>query len=127
MWNVIVGGITSLVSGWFETKKQKQQAKADYEKSQLESVSSYDIQAQKNMQTSWKDEYLILLHTLPIWGYVIPSETLHKSLDTLWLKLETAPDYWWLIYIGMVVSTFGLRWMIQGKNVMSIRKGNGGK
>lgn len=127
MWNVIVGGITSLVSGWFETKKQKQQAEADYATAQLNSVSDYDIQAQKNMQNSWKDEYLILIHTFPWWGYIIPSDELTSRLDLLWSKMDSMPDWWWYIYLGMVISTFGLRWMIQGKNVMSIRKGNGDK
>lgn len=124
MWNIIASGVTSLISGWFETKKQKQKAEADFATAQLNSVSDYDNLAQKNMQNSWKDEYLILIHTFPWWGYIIPSDELTARLDLLWAKMDTLPEWWWYIYLGMVISTFGLRWMIQGKNVMSIKRGD---
>ena len=111
MWQVITGGITSLVSGWFETKQKKQQAQADYNMKELTGETGYDLQAQRNMKTSLKDEFLILIHTFMIWGYGIPSPELHKSLDNVWTKIGEAPDWWWYIYAGMVISTFGLRFM----------------
>lgn len=114
MWKLIFGGVSSLIDGWFTTKQKKQEADTQRYIADLNSVSEYDLQAQKNMQNSWKDEYLILIHTFPIWGYIIPSEELTQRLDILWIKFSQAPEWWWWIYLGMVISTFGLRFMFKG-------------
>lgn len=131
MWSSIISIIPNML-GYFlpspELKKQKETNKLEIEKTKLEieknklitaaqAESDYDTQAAKNMQTSWKDEYLILLHTLPVYGYVIPSETLHKGLDRIWENLGAAPYEWWVIYIGMVASTFGLRWLFNKQKI----------
>lgn len=108
---MISSAVVTMFSGWMENRTKLKTAKVDKQIKELDAASSYDLQAQKNMQNSWKDEFLILLHTLPIWGYMIPSDDLTKRLDILWLKLDQAPDYWWLIYFGIVISTFGLRFM----------------
>ena len=113
IFGVIFGGVTSLVDGWFKTKQQKQQSEAEYAVQKLKGSDNYDVNAQQNMKTSWKDEYLILVHTFLIWGYGIPSPELHTALDNVWAKMENAPSEWWLIYAGMVISTFGLRFMSQ--------------
>lgn len=134
--------ITAIVEGWqsrqtlsLESKTQlsearvlnkikletaKVDAKIAKEMRLAETIASYDQQAQKNMATSLKDEYLILLHTLPIWGYIVPSETLRGGLDMIWLKLGEAPTYWWVVYIGMIASTFGLRWLFDKNKVNSL-------
>lgn len=109
LWKILTGGITELVGGWFEIKKQKQQQSADYESQKLKGSDDYDTEAQRQKQFSWSDEYLLFIHTFPIWGYVIPSETLTSRLDILWDKLGSAPIEWWVAYGGMIVSTFGLR------------------
>lgn len=104
-----------------ENKMRLETAKVDAkiakEMNLANTISDYDQQAQKNMASSLKDEYLILLHTLPIWGYVVPNQTFRDGLDLIWLKLAEAPDYWWIIYVGMVASTFGLRWLFDKKRV----------
>ena len=111
MWTLITGGLTSIFTSWMENRTKLKTAKLEKEIKELDATSDYDITAQQNMKHSWKDEYLIILHTFPIWGYLLPSEELTIRLDTLWTKLEGAPDWWWGIYIGMVISTFGLRFM----------------
>lgn len=124
MWNLIIG-LADKALGYFvdtpEVKAEKIRLKNEIELARLNAEKEasiakmkaevdYDTKAQENMKTSWKDEYLILLHTLPIWGYIVPSEEFHKGLDKVWFQLENAPDWWWIVYIGIVASTFGLRW-----------------
>ncbi|AUR87508.1 TMhelix containing protein [Vibrio phage 1.101.O._10N.261.45.C6] len=135
----LLSPVTSLVDGWqtrknidAETKAEiarakvhnkmrldeaETQAKIDNLKADKTAETNYDMIAMQNMEKSYKDEYLIGLHTLPIWGYVIPSEALHMGLDKVWSKLETAPYWWWVVYIGMVAATFGLRWLFSKKRV----------
>ena len=131
MFNVIASLVQSSLGYFFdspEVKAQKEANKVEIEKKKLDikleqmtvqtkAESDYDNRAQENMKTSWKDEYLIILHTLPIWGYLIPSEQFHKGLDKIWLNLQAAPYEWWVIYIGIVASTFGLRWLFTKKRL----------
>lgn len=133
IWAAISSPVTSIVSGWQERKTLGKAGKIELDKVRLDlkvaletatnnakiarlsqeqvAITDYDTQAVKNMQTSWKDEYLLLLHTLPIYGYAIPYAPLHAGLDRVWEELGRAPYEWWIVYIGIVASTFGLRWL----------------
>lgn len=129
MWSIILKIVNSSLGFFFdspELKVEKEKSRLEIEKLKLEikknsmqaaaiAESDYDQQAMKNMQTSWKDEYLIILHTFPIWGYGIPSETLHIGLDRIWLQFNSADYFWWITYIGIIASTFGLRWLFSSK------------
>ena len=141
----LVSPITKIVTNWqdqkrldVETKNKIAHSRAintmDIEKASAqakitemsrlaESDKSYDTLAMKNMNSTWKDEFLILLHTFPIWGYGLPSSELHKGLDRIWEMLGSAPYWWWLVYMGMVASTFGLRWLFSKQRVDTILKG----
>lgn len=121
MWNIIIGGLSGVITNWFTTKQKKQEAETEKYIAELKSITDYDTQAQRNMNNTWKDEYLIIIHTFPIWGYLIPNDGLIERLDLLWDKFEQAPNWWWWIYLGMVISTFGLRFMFKGiKDIKNI-------
>lgn len=109
--NVITGGITSLVDGWFETKREKQKQESKISQMKITGSDDYDIEALRQKKHSFSDEYLLIIHTFPWWGYIIPSEGLTERLNLLWGKMGEMPDYWWWCYIGMIISTFGLRFM----------------
>ncbi len=109
----VINGFTQFISGWFDNKNALRKAELKYQIKALSAESDYDMEAQRNMRHTWKDEYLIILHTFPIWGYIIPSAELTKRLDLLWIKLGSAPEWWWGIYVGIVISTFGLRFMFK--------------
>ena len=111
MIQAIIGGVVTLVTQWFTNRSRLNEAKVQRDLASLKATTDYDTTAQRNMRYTIKDEYLILFHTFPIWGYGIPSEQLKVSLDSVWDKLSEAPTWWWLIYVGIVVSTFGLRFM----------------
>ena len=122
--------LASSILGFFfdssEVKAVKEGGKVELAKLELElkkekvisaskAEASYDQQAMSNMKSSWKDEYLIILHTFPIWGYGIPSESLHLGLDRIWVQFNGADHFWWITYIGIIASTFGLRWLFAGR------------
>lgn len=129
MWGGIVTIVSSVIGYFFDSpdvKKAKEEGRVEIEKLKLtikkESLmaaavaeSDYDRKAMDNMKTSWKDEYLIILHTFPIWGYGIPSDSLHQGLDRIWLQFNNADYFWWITYMGIIASTFGLRWLFSGK------------
>ncbi len=115
MWSLIITGLTSLFTQWLTNEQKVVDAKHTRRVKEIENEGTYDVEAQKQMRHSWKDEYLILIHTFLIWGYAIPSEGLTTRLNLVWHKMSTAPAEWWWCYFGMIVSTFGLRWMVNSK------------
>lgn len=112
MWGVIVGGLTQLASGWFENKKLEQAAKHERRMTEAKAECDYDTQAQKNMQTSIKDEYLLLIFTAPlILGYFDEVRAMR------WVKFVGELPLWYqIILFGMVAATFGLRWWFKDKS-----------
>ena len=83
--------------------------------------ADWDLNAQKQMQNSWKDEYLLFLLTLPIIGSFIPA--VQDYVVTGWEYVAKAPEWYVFSFLGVVAATFGLRWLIRPL----IEKMSGGK
>ncbi len=83
--------------------------------------ADWDLNAQKQMQNSWKDEYLLFLLTLPIIGSFIPK--VQDDVVRGWEYVDKAPDWYVFSFLGVVAATFGLRWLIRPL----IEKMSGGK
>lgn len=74
---------------------------------------SYDLDkiAMQNMQTSWKDELVLVLFLTPIVLAFIPGMDayVHKGFDAI----EKMPAWYTSIVIGMVVVIYGMRGMLK--------------
>lgn len=86
----------------FELAKQGQQIEADW-----------DTNAQQDMKTSWKDEFYVILFSIPLIMAFIPDmqDIVLKGFETL----NKMPDWYMLLVTGIVASVFGLRWLISRK------------
>lgn len=86
----------------FELAKQGQQIEADW-----------DTNAQQDMKTSWKDEFYVILFSVPLVMAFIPDmqDIVLKGFETL----NKTPDWYMLLITGIVASVFGLRWLISRK------------
>ena len=86
----------------FELAKQGQQIEADW-----------DTNAQQDMKTSWKDEFYVILFSIPLIMAFIPDmqDIVLKGFETL----NKTPDWYMLLITGIVASVFGLRWLISRK------------
>lgn len=86
----------------FELAKQGQQIEADW-----------DTNAQQDMKTSWKDEFYVILFSIPLVMAFIPGmqDIVLKGFETL----NKTPDWYMLLVTGIVASVFGLRWLIGRK------------
>lgn len=82
----------------FELAKQGQQIEADW-----------DTNAQNQMATSWKDEYLMLLFSIPLILAFIPATA--GYVEQGFAVLAKTPDWYMWLVVGIVSATFGLRWM----------------
>ena len=72
--------------------------------------ANWDTNAQQDMKTSWKDEYLTLLFSVPLILAFFPStqETVLKGFQTL----DKTPDWYMMLVSGIVAGVFGLRWLV---------------
>ena len=65
------------------------------------------------MKTSWKDEYLTILFSLPLILAFFPQtqETVLKGFETL----DKTPEWYMFLVMGIVAGVFGLRWLVSRK------------
>lgn len=132
MWDLIassVGGAVSAllepVNEWqkrktikatnqFELEKLEHQALIEVAKKRLELSKTeqaqnfnLDMLSQKSMDSSWKDEFILILFSIPLVMSFIP------SLQQYALKgfevIDTMPVWYRVAYMGMIVVIYGLR------------------
>lgn len=106
MWTALITGISGLVSSWFETKIQKQQQKAEFEQRALQGEIDYDLYAMKQKQFTLLDDFIGITFTSP---FVVAWFAPERANE--WVKfVSEVPPFYWLVFAGIVASTFGLRW-----------------
>lgn len=120
----IVQGIAKMGGDWLEGRQKVKAAKIEAEIARyqaetkhaeklVEHRESYDIQALKQMQFSWKDEYLLFVLTLPLIGVFIPG--IQDRILIGFQYLSKTPQWYVLLIVGITAATFGLRWLFGGK------------
>jgi hypothetical protein len=113
----IISAIASIGGSWAETRKVKEAGKIELAKAKIDAkvtktkqMGSMDIEAMKGMQFSWKDEYIMVLMSIPIIMAFIPF--LAPYALNGFAVIATMPEWFKWSWMGIVTATFGLRtWM----------------
>jgi len=109
-----------------EGKIRLEQAKAEgrirLEERKAEGDIAYDVQAQRGMVESWKDEWLTIVLSAVFIACFIPGLQGYVKEGFAFLKTNTP---WWFewSFTGMIAASFGLR----GWKLYKNGNGNGGK
>jgi len=110
--------VASLATTWFEGQQKKTEAKALAEvalkeaeaevfKRKATSESDWDLLAQRNAENSWKDEYLLIVFSIPFLMAFI--EPLQPYVQAGFEILDKTPE-WYRYSLGvMVAASFGVR------------------
>lgn len=106
MYTAIITGITSLVSGYFDRKSAEQQAQIKRAERAQQNESDYDTEAMKQMQFSWKDEWFMVVFTVPLIMAWFDEERAVRWIEFV----SRLPEWYQWCLIGMIVASFGLRW-----------------
>ena len=127
-----ISAIASPIGEWLKgvaaRKRVKAEGKVRIELARVEhqvllqkQVGNYDVEAQRQMQFSWKDEYFSIVFTGPIIiSFLAPfidllmaenPKTLTETLPIAWEAVAMAPDWYQWSVMGMIAATFGLRWL----------------
>ena len=92
--------IGRLASTFLKGKIKKSEARAEHS-------ASWDEIAQQNSSTSWKDEYLTLLISIPLIMCFIPS--LVPYVQEGFAVLDTMPKWYQYTFSVIVAASFGVR------------------
>lgn len=118
----LIGGIIAGVielgktigGGIIENKKIKtagkiaiKQAKIDMQVSRYKKLGEMDLAAMNQMQFTWKDEYLLVLFSIPLMLAFVPP--LVPYVHSGFAVLQGLPAWYQWSITGMVAATFGLR------------------
>ena len=110
MWGAlatIFSPVGEVVSTWIKGKQQIQQAVIEREVKALTNEANWDeVQAQAS-QSSWKDEWLTILVSIPLVLAFVPG--MDGVLKEGFAVLESCPD-WYQYLVGVVfAASFGIK------------------
>lgn len=121
----------NLIGKWQERKTLKaegkiriEQARIDMKVRKLNGDIDYNVEAQKGMQASWKDEFI----TVILWGFFICCfvPQLQPYIKEGLSFLRTEAPYWLeFSLVGTVVASFGLKGWKFWEFRKSLQNGNG--
>lgn len=122
----IVTALGAIGKSWLENRRVKAEgkiaithAKIAYKVRREEMKAEMDLTAMQGMQWTWKDEYLLVLLSIPAIMCFIPDFTfagvLYSPVNAVhsgFEVLKTMPAWYQWAFTGIIAATFGLRtWM----------------
>ena len=118
MLQALIGPIADLAGTWMAGKveEKKAQAKSKVAKAEAEAIVmqkkatgeiDWDLEMAKGSQHSWKDEWLVILFSVPLILAFIPG--MEGIVEHGFTQLEKMPD-WYQYSLGVIVAaSFGVR------------------
>ena len=118
MIQALIGPIASLAGTWLEGKVEKTKAetgakvaKAKAEAAIMEKKATgeidWDLEMARGSQTSWKDEWLTILFSIPLVLAFVPG--MEEIVANGFAQLEAMPQ-WYQYSLGVIVAaSFGVR------------------
>ena len=98
-----------------ELNVKKVDVNLELAKQGMQIEADWDTTAQTQMTTTWKDEWFVFLFSIPLFLAFMPEyqEMVLKGFEVL----EKTPDWYRWLLAGIVMATFGLRWMFSKINM----------
>lgn len=79
----------------------------------LQQEGNWDLEALRQSQYSWKDEWFTILLSIPFIGAFIPN--VQEYVLVGFNYLQQTPDWYRWAFLGAVCASFGLRWWFNKK------------
>lgn len=106
----IISEVVGIARAWLSGVQKKQEAKDDRQAELIRQQGSWEeIMAQGSI-TSWKDEWLTLLFSIPLVACFFPS--LVDEVQNGFAVLETMPSWYQYTLSVIVAASFGVRSII---------------
>ena len=122
----IIKGIWELGSQYFQNKKEKQQAIHQKEMEVIATQENWDLEVVRKSDSTWKDEFLLLVFSMPILNLFIgpyvdlilsdqpyqQGDWTRAALDGL-IAVDGVGDWYVTILMVMVASSFGYKKIVE--------------
>ncbi len=123
MWQALIGPIADLAGGWIKGKIEEKKAIQEAKIERIKTDADWEARMADASANSWKDEYLIVILTLPVIfiGYGVATDNLDiiSRVNAGFETLSSLPEwYQYLLFIG-VSASFGLK---SADKLMNLRK-----
>jgi hypothetical protein len=118
MLNLLIGPIADLAGTWLKGSVEKSKAKTEAKVAQAKAEAiimekkatgeiDWDLEMAKGSQTSWKDEWLTILFSIPLILAFIPG--MEEVVANGFAQLQSMPE-WYQYSLGVIVAaSFGVR------------------
>ena len=118
MWTALIGPIANIAGSWMDGKVEQTKAKAatNVAKAKAEAVImekkatgeiDWDLEMAKGRHSSWKDEWLVILFSIPLILAFIPG--MEGVVKNGFEQLNKMPE-WYQYSLGVIVAaSFGVR------------------
>ncbi len=119
----LLEGAAKIGMSWMEKKKVEAQGKVDIAKArvdgqimltktQMEGDQAYDVKVAEDMGGSWKDEWFVILLSIPaVLCFINDSWAQHVLKG--FQALAQAPDWYKWSFVGAIIASFGLKSLVR--------------
>ena len=118
MWTALIGPIASIAGSWMDGKVEQTKAKAATKVAQAKAEAvimekkatgeiDWDLEMAKGSRSSWKDEWLTILFSIPLILAFVPG--MEEVVANGFAQLQAMPT-WYQYSLGVIVAaSFGVR------------------
>lgn len=125
MFSLILSTLGALGRSWLDRRKIKAAGKIEIEKAKVEgkikhvqtladAMAQQDLEATKGMAGSWKDEYLIIVLTIPAILCFVPGAV--DIVKDGFSALAMCPKWYQGCLVGAIAASFGIKGFLKLKN-----------
>ena len=119
MWNLAIKAVSDLGTQFLKNRTIKadqsfkiEQAKVEAQikmiSNSAETEKDYDLAALHQTQYSWKDEFALLIITLPFIASFVPG--LQDYIATGFTYISNTPEWYQMAFMGAIAASLGIRW-----------------
>ena len=104
----ILGSVGSLATSYIDGKTAIQKAEAQIRMKEATGDIDWDLAAIRATQSSWKDEYILILYSIPL-ILAFCGETGRQIVTNGFQALETMPLYYQVSLGGIISASIGMK------------------
>jgi len=102
----LIAAIGELLKEYFVTKREESKAIHDVKMRHMANVQEWDLTMAEATKTSWKDEWFVILLSLPLIGAFTGYE---QEVYRGFRVLDGMPDYYKGLLAAAVATSFGMK------------------
>jgi hypothetical protein len=107
MWSLVIKSVTGMVTNYFQNRASEQRAKHEAMLKHMDQQAVWEITQAEASKTSWKDEWFVLVLSVPLVCAFIPPWV--PYIEQGFIVLELMPDYYKAFLGGAIAASFGLK------------------